>query len=329
MAQHFLLSAKARTLSVGAVARMTEQEVEATFKAVRWAEHDGKPHCPHCGCPTVYEARRPSGTLRFRCKACRGDFSLTSGTIFAFHKMPLRQYLLAVAIFCNEVKGKSALALSRDLGCQYKVAFILSHKIREAMALEMRGRVVGGRGRVVETDGGYFGGYVKPANERENRRDRRLAQNQTGKRQVVVVVRERDGHSLPAVFKSESAALGFITSHVAKGSRLMADEAASWNALEARFPMDRIDHGQMYSDRSGIYTNGAEGFFSRMRRAEIGHHHHVAGPYLVRYAQEASWREDNRRLPNGTQARNVVALALASRPSVDWCGYWQRAQRAA
>lgn len=143
------------------------------------------------------------------------------------------------------------------------------------------------------------------------------------------MVRERDGHSLPAVFKSESAALGFITSHVAKGSRLMADEAASWNALEARFPMDRIDHGQMYSDRSGIYTNGAEGFFSRMRRAEIGHHHHVAGPYLVRYAQEASWREDNRRLPNGTQARNVVALALAARPSVDWCGYWQRAQRAA
>ena len=64
-----------------------------------------------------------------------------------------------------------------------------------------------------------------------------------------------------------------------------------------------------------------------MRRAEIGHHHHVAGPYLIRYAQEASWREDNRRLPNGTQVRNVIALALASRPSVDWAGYWQRAVR--
>jgi hypothetical protein len=67
-----------------------------------------------------YECRRPSGQLRFRCKACRGDFSLTSGTLFAHHKLPLQTYLAAVAIFCNEVKGKSALALSRDLDVQYK-----------------------------------------------------------------------------------------------------------------------------------------------------------------------------------------------------------------
>ena len=32
--------------------------------------------------------------------------------------------------------------------------------------------------------------------------------------------------------------------------------------------------------RSEVYTNNAESFFSRMRRGEIGHHHHVAGPYL-------------------------------------------------
>jgi hypothetical protein len=48
--------------------------------------------------------------------------------------MPLRSYLMAVAIFANEVKGKSMLALSRDLGTQYKTAFVLAHRIREAMA---------------------------------------------------------------------------------------------------------------------------------------------------------------------------------------------------
>jgi hypothetical protein len=80
-------------------------------------------------------------------------------------------------------------------------------------------RNVGGPGRTVETDGAYFGGYVKPANRKENRIDRRLAQHQTGKRQVVVVVREREGRTLPAVFKSESAALGFITARVAKARR--------------------------------------------------------------------------------------------------------------
>jgi hypothetical protein len=57
-----------------------------------------------------------------------------------------------------------------------------------------------------EIDGGYFGGYVKPANRIENRRDRRLRQYQSGKRKVVVVIRERDGKTLPGVFASEVAA---------------------------------------------------------------------------------------------------------------------------
>jgi hypothetical protein len=63
-------------------------------------------------------------------------------------------------VFCNEVKGKSALALSRDLSLSYKSAFVLLHKLREAMAEEMKGRVVGGDGKVAEVDGGYFGGTV-------------------------------------------------------------------------------------------------------------------------------------------------------------------------
>ena len=61
-----------------------------------------------------------------------------------------------------------------------------------------------------------------------------------------------------------------------------------------------------------------------MRRAEIGHHHHIAGQYLLRYAQEASWREDNRRVSNGDQVNRLTGLALKSKPSVDFSGYWQR-----
>jgi hypothetical protein len=64
----------------------------------------------------------------------------------------------------------------RSVSC----AFVLQHKFREAMAEEMKGRVVGGEGKEAEIDGGYFGGYVKPANEKEHRRDRRLAANQIG-----------------------------------------------------------------------------------------------------------------------------------------------------
>ena len=94
----------------------------------------------------------------------------------------------------NEVKGKNALALSRDLGMSHKACWVLLHKVREAMAEEFRGRKIGGEGKIAEMDGAYFGGYIRPANFKENRRDRRLWQNQNGKRQSVIIVRERNGN---------------------------------------------------------------------------------------------------------------------------------------
>lgn len=323
MASHFLLSARARSLSIAQVLRMTDEQAETMFAAIRWTETNGEAVCPHCGCGIAYKCRRPNGALRFRCKACRKDFSLTSGTLFAFHKLPLQTYLTAIVIFCNEVKGKSALALSRDLDVQYKTAWVLSHKLREAMATEVKGYQLGGEGKVVEVDGGYFGGYVKPANHRADRRDRRLTRNQNGKRQCVVVIRQRDGKIMPQAFKSEASAYGYIRSHVAAGTEIMADEANSWNDLQAHYVVKRINHQLAYS-MDGACTNGAESFFSRMRRAEVGHHHHIAGLYLARYAQESAWREGHRRDSNGDQARGVVGLALKARPSVDFCGYWQR-----
>ena len=323
MAQHFLLSPASKTLTLARVFRMSAAEAETTFRNLRWPETLGRPICPACGSLKAYDCPRPSGAPRFRCADCQADFSVTNGTLFASHKLPLRVYLAAIAVFCNEVKGKAALALSRDLGVSYKCAFVLCHKLREAMGREMFNRILGGDGREVEIDGGYFGGYVKPANHVENRRDRRLAINQSGKRQCVVIIREREGGSVPAVFQSEGKALAFIKARIAKGSIVHADEGKAWDALHGRFEMRRINHEEAYSD-DGACTNAAEGYFSRLRRAEIGHHHHVAGTYLLRYAQESSWREDHRRMSNGEQVFRVTALAMKAKPSVDFGGYWQR-----
>src|SRR5260370_39584126 len=101
--------------------------------------------------------------------------------IFAIRKLSIRDYIMAIAIFVNGAKGHSALQLSRDLDCQYKSAFVLAHKLREAMASEQTaiGEVAGS----VEVDGAHFGGYLKPANRREDRKDRRRRVYQTGKRE--------------------------------------------------------------------------------------------------------------------------------------------------
>jgi ISXO2 transposase-like protein len=87
--------------------------------------------------------------------------------------------------------------------------------------------------------------------------------------------------------------------------------------------MKRINHQEAYSLGGGC-TNMAEEYFSRLRRTEIGIHHHIVGPYLLRYAQESSWREDNRRVSNGDQVNRIAALAMKRGKSVDFTGYCQR-----
>jgi len=234
---------------------------------------------------------------------------------------------MAIAVFCNEVKGKSMLAFSRDLDVQYKTAFVLAHKLREAMASGMSALRIGGEGRTAEIDGAYFGGHIRPENLAAERIDRRLAENQSGKRQVVVTMRERNGRTLAQVFPAEAEAVAAIRQRVAKGTTVHADESPAWNTLHASFAMQRVNH-QDGDSIDGACTNGAESYFSRLRRGEVGHHHHIAGPYLVRYAREAAWREDFRRVSNGDQVHGVVGLAMRCRPSVDFCGYWQRAHAA-
>ena len=225
MAQHFLLSKAAKTLSLAQVFRMTDAEAETAFRNIRWADTNGIPVCPSCGSVEAYEARRPNGALAPPLPGLQKGF-------YHYQRNAVRQPQAAPALLsgshCDLLQRSErqvALALSRDLGISYKCAFVLLHKLREAMADEFKGRVVGGEGKVAEVDGGYFGGYVKPANLKEDRKDRRFARNQNGKRKVVVIIRERSGNSVPAVFHSESQAAAFIRARIAKGTVVHADEA--------------------------------------------------------------------------------------------------------
>ena len=317
MAQHFLLSSKARTLSVASVARLSDEEAHQRFVEIRWSDNNGQPYCPHCGSGALYtyKARKI-----WKCKACTKQFSVTSGTIFASRKLPVRDYLLAIALLANCAKGMSALQLGRDLDVQYRTAFVLCHKLREAMASEMADETVGG---VVETDGAYFGGHVRPANLKENRRDRRLAENQTGKRRVIVIARERQGRTKVTVTRTEADGVAFVAKVVRPGSELHADEASHWDALHAHFETKRINHSLAYS-LNGACTNRAESFLARLRRMVDGQHHSVSPQYLHQYANHAAWLEDHRRLDNGALAHRALGLALTHPTSRTWKGYWQR-----
>lgn len=319
MAQRFLLSAASRTLSLRSIYKAGEGAAYRAFCEMRWPKTNGEAVCPRCDHDETYDI---STRRKFKCKACHHQFSVTSGTIFASRKMDFVDLLAAICIIVNAPKGVSMVQLSRDLDCQYKTAFVLAHKLREAMALEVQtGEVLDGH---VEVDGAYFGGHVRPENRKEDRKDRRLKENRSPRRRVVVAFRERTGRTVPFITKSEAEGVALAAENVCRTATMSADEASHWDELHMGWMVGRVNHSLAYSDH-GKHTNLVESYFSRLRRMVEGQHHHVSPQYLYQYANHAAWLEDNRRCSNSELARTVVANAMDAPVSRSWKGYWQRA----
>ena len=297
---------------------MADDEAFDVFKRVRFAANSGEPYCPRCGCAETYTlAEMP---IRWKCAGCRRKFSVTSGTIFHGRKLTIRDYLGVIALFCNSVKGTSALQISRDMNINPKSAFVLLHKLREAMGATVHdGPELSG---TVEVDGAYVGGHMRPENRKEDRPDRRFVDNP--RRRVVVVARERHGRAMPWVVAREADGVHPIRQHVASGTEVHADEAAGWNILHASYPMKRVNHSVEYKSEDGASTNWAESFFARLRRSEMGIHHRISGHLLQAYADECAWRENNRRRSNGEHWNLITAAGLAAPKSARWSGYWHR-----
>ena len=293
--QHFRQSPAWRTFPLVELEKITEADAEMLFKKLRWPETDGEPVCPHCG---SLDHWRLENQRKWKCKqaGCRKQFSVTSGTIFAHRKLTFKQILIGARAFTQGAKGNSAIDISADVGCTYKTGFVLQHKFREGVLHSMKDIRLKGD---VEMDGGWFGGYIKPENQKINRVDRRLKENQNGKRRVVVGLRERGegGRTIVGVFDSEDQARPWIAERIDLMANVYADEAPAWDDIHATHQAERVNHSVEYATGPAcvVNTNQMESFFSRLRRFEIGTHHHVSGRYLLRYANDSAWRENHRQ----------------------------------
>ena len=336
MAQHFLLSSKARTISELEVARMSEDEAREVFEKLRWRDTNGEPVCNNCGCTESYvintHTKSGKSVRRYKCKACRKQYTVTSGTIFSSHKLELRNYLLAIIIFTNAVKGISALQMSRALGCQYKTAFVLIHKLRAAL-MDNNSLEETKLSGVIEMDGCYVG-KTKPANKKEDRVDLRLAQNANPNKRCIMVVRQRADENSNLVgaiatktfiTKSENSyAINKIaTKNIIKNATIHVDGAKAYDDLEAWFDLKVGDHTKAYVGEDGECSNQAESYFSRFRRLEYGQCHHISPLYLSNYANEIAYREDNRRASNRMIMLDIADKCMQTPTHNEWTGYWQ------
>lgn len=322
----YLESAAARQFDPKEIDRLTEEEAVEVFVAARWIEHGGKPVCPHCAHDRVYDMiinrRLKAGVKKvrlFKCAACRRQFSPTSGTPYAHHKLDLRDYLYGMNKFMTGVKGRAALDLSRQMNVQAKTAFVLAHKIREALLLLRQSDLLCGE---VEVDGAWFGGRRRKTNLVSKRRhDPRVKKDQ----QSAVVIRQRGGETRALVFPAEQDSVSWVIQNIDPSAKVFTDDAPHWNALHAYFDVKTINHTKHGFWTPEASTNEAESVNSRFRRAQYGVYHRIAGRHLAGYVAELAWRENGRRQSMGEHWRLLLHAVTHSKPSREWTGYWNYA----
>lgn len=129
----------------------TQEKCEAAVAAMRWPQGF---RCPRCEGAQAWSFRRGKQSYR-ECSACGYQCSLIAGTIFEASKVSLTRWFMAMQLLSQAKNNVAALELMRQLGVSYPTAWLMKHKIMEAMRLQEAPRQLHGR---VEMDDAYLGG---------------------------------------------------------------------------------------------------------------------------------------------------------------------------
>ncbi|EQD75568.1 ISSpo8, transposase [mine drainage metagenome] len=269
------------------------------LEALRWPNGAV---CPHCGsCEQHYKlggkAHRPG---LYKCSDCRAQFTVTVGTLFADSKVSLNKWLQACYLISASKKDISSKQLERMLGVTYKTAWFMSHRIREAMAID-GGGLLGGRGDTAEVDETYWGNTGK---------QRKGARGYAHKMKVVSLV-ERNGSKRSFHVANVSAATvrPILKAQLHDKSRLMTDESSVYTKVGREFAQHGIvTHSTGEYVRNDVTTNTVESRFAVLKRGLYGTFHHVSEKHLQRYATEFDFRWNHRAKMGYTDSQRADAV---------------------
>ena len=194
----------------------TEPSCEAALEQARWPAGF---RCPRCDGVTYSRVRGRTYAL-FQCQACRHQTSLIAGTVMQGTKLPLTTWFLAIYLISQAKTGLSALALKRHLGVSYPTAWLIHHKLMQAMADRETRYVLDG---LVQVDDAYLGG------ERSGGKVGRGSENKVPF--VAAVSLSDEGHplrvKLTPVSSFSMVAIGqWAKTHLAPGSTVFSDGLA-------------------------------------------------------------------------------------------------------
>ena len=279
----------------------TEQKAEAWFIEQRWP--DGVT-CPFCQSKEVSPraSRKPQP---FRCRTCRKDFSVKTGTVLHSSNLPLSKWAIGFFLFMTNLKGVSSMKLHRDLGITQRSAWHMAHRIRET--LETTGGKFAGP---VEADETYIGG--KESNKHESKK-LKAGRGAVGKTPVVGVKdRETNQVRTEVVASTNRVTLqGFVIRHTEDGAMVYTDEAAAYRGLPR--PHESVAHSAGEYVRKMAHTNGMESYWAMFKRGLAGVYHWVSVKHLGRYNREFEGRHNRRPMDTAAQMGLMVRTAYGKR----------------
>jgi transposase-like protein len=294
------------------------QSHEAAREFLEKTRWPGGPVCSHCGTiGHAYKTKKP-GWYRCAEKECRKDFSVTTGTLMERSHIELHKWLTAFYLMSSSKKGVSAHQLHRSLGLDYKSAWFMCHRIREAMrdgGLDP----LGGGGGIVEVDETYYGPVERSKVRTKTTSGRPYTKGgnagPSNKRPILALV-ERGGNvrTFHVPVADKETVTKIVRENIAKESRLHTDESRLYTGSEEHFEAHKsvkhsADEYVRYEGAETIHTNSAEGYFSIFKRGMRGIYQHCAEKHLHRYLAEFDFRYNNRvKLGIGDIERTLTAI---------------------
>ena len=285
-----------------------EDKAREALEAVRWPEG---PICPHCGSSDPDKLAKIEGTKKshrpglFYCNDCKGQFTVTVGTVFERSKLPLTKWWMAAHMMNAGKNGVSAHEIHRQLGVTYKTAWFMMHRLREAMIVANPGPM-GTLGGAVQADETYHLNTSKRA--------KGYKKGHSHKASVLALVDENTGtvrtFHVNKTMTAEKVAEILFT-NVERKATLVTDESRLYQMLGKEFASHQtMNHsGREYVNAAGFTTNNVENFFGVFKRGMRGTYTFCGEQHLQRYLTEFQFRYNNRSGLGVTDGeRTAIAL---------------------
>ncbi len=295
----------AKTISVFEFFELFPTEADAVRFIEEQVWPDG-PVCPHCG--SVNSTPRPK-RHGHRCKDCREDFTVRTGTIFEKSRLSLVKWLYAIYLVQTSRKSVSSLQLSKEIKTTQKTAWFLLHRIRETCK-QGEWKLA----NIVEVDETYIGGKER---NKHNNKKLKSGRGPVGK-QAVIGARERGGNvKARAISNTDAKTLkGFVHENVEPGSTVFSDDHRGYLGLHGMlYNHAAVKHSAKEYVNGMCHTNGIESVWALLKRGYTGTFHHFSMKHLQRYVDEFTFRLNEGNVERDTidRMKSVCAASKGKR----------------